>query len=77
MKFRQLLESDIIEAYHGSPSNNIKEFNTTEVCVAKNLNEAKRYGKYIYLVTFKKFLFETKTIYVLNKEDVLSVKHFK
>lgn len=77
--FKELLEavikskSEITKAYHGSP-NKFKEFNTSEVCLAKNINEAKRYGKNIYVVEFKNYLFETKTIYVLRKEDVISVK---
>jgi hypothetical protein len=62
--------------YHGSP-NIFNKFNTKEVCLAKNINEAKRYGKNIYIVKFKKYLFETKTIYVLNKEEILNIKILK
>ncbi len=75
MKFKDLLEQKTLSAFHGS-DNTFTKFKTQEVCVAKNINEAKRYGKNIYIVEFKDFLFETKTIYVLEKSQVLNFKPY-
>ena len=79
MKFTDMLIEAVktkeLTGFHGSDSKFTK-FNTTEICIAKNINEAKRYGKNIYSVQFKDFLFETKTIYVLKKEQVLKIEPF-
>jgi len=63
-------------AYHGS-DNLLTEFNTPEVFVAKSVEEASRYGKYVHIVSFSKFKFETPTIYVLFNRDAKIVGNYE
>ena len=76
MKYSDLLEAKEMTGFHGSDVK-FSKFNTQEVCVAKNINEAKRYGKNLYIVHFKEFLFETKTIYVLDQKQVLKFEPYE
>lgn len=75
MRLKQLIESNNLQvAYHGSP-NKFTGFNTADIFLAKNPNESKRYGGYLYKVTFSgKPRIETLTIMVISPEQVVDIE---
>lgn len=63
--------------YHGSP-HKFDSFNTSDVFLAKNKNEAKRYGQHVYEVKYKgKPKFSTPTIEVVHPDQVTHFKHIE
>ena len=74
MRHVDLYEADETRiAYHGSP-NKFDAFSTSDVFLAKSAQEAKRYGQYIYEVTFSgKPMFETPTIMVIAPTQVVNL----
>lgn len=65
----------MLTAWHGSP-NQFQAFNTKYVFLAKNREEASRYGCFLYQVTFVgKPLFETPTIYVTQPANIKELTH--
>jgi hypothetical protein len=75
MRYKDLYEAaNLRTAYHGSP-NKFDQFNTNDVFLAHDRNEAKRYGHYLYAVTFKGTpKFETPTIMVIAPTQVVDLK---
>jgi len=63
--------------YHGSP-HKFDKFNTKDVFLAKNKEEAKRYGPHVYEVHYKgKPKFETPTIKVVHPDQIHKATHIE
>lgn len=72
--FRSFTEETSDKRYHGSPVK-FKEFGTTDVFLAKSIREARRYGPFVYEVTYEgKPRFSTPTIEVISPEQVTSLE---
>jgi hypothetical protein len=71
---RFLLEKTTTVRYHGSPYKFAK-FQTKDIFLAKDKNEAKRYGPIVYEVEYTgKPKFQTNTIEVIAPNQVKSLK---
>jgi hypothetical protein len=75
MRYRDLFENDQLRvAYHGSP-HKFNGFKTNDVFLANDPNESRRYGNYLYKVTFKgNPKFETPTIMVISPNQVVDME---
>ncbi len=67
-------EENVTVRYHGSP-HKFDKFQTKDIFLAKDKNEAKRYGPYVYKVEYTgKPKFETATIEVIDPMQIKSLK---
>lgn len=67
-------QENVRTAYHGSPQK-FSGFNTTDVFLANDSAEARRYGNYLYRVSFVgKPKFETPTIMVIRPEQAVDIE---
>ncbi len=75
MRYLELFETDQLRiAYHGSP-HEFDGFKTNDVFLANDPNESRRYGNYLYKVTFKGVpKFETPTIMVISPDQVVDME---
>ncbi len=75
MRYVDLYENENVRvAYHGSP-HKFEKFSTSEIFLARDPAEAKRYGNYLYEITFDgNPMFETPTIMVIAPEQVTGFK---
>ncbi len=80
LSFKQYIteQSDELRVgYHGSP-HKFDKFNTKDVFLAKNKDEAKRYGPHVYEIHYHgKPKFETPTIKVIHPDQVHHMKHIE
>lgn len=75
--FQSLIEDQIKKAFHGSP-HKFNTFQTNDVFLAKNKEEAMRYGPHIYEVSYVgKEKFDTPTISVIAPSQVIKVLHIE
>ena len=74
-KFISESAEDLRIGYHGSP-HKFDSFKTKDVFLAKNKEEARRYGPHVYEVHYRgKPKFETNTIKVVHPDSIHRVKH--